>query len=210
MSAKRTQIRDIPGLLAGRLGAGFLAGGGVLSASAMGMMADSMVVTGGITGIFLAGAGLITANTIQQVKQTTKALSYKELDGAQVELDTKDVAKVFFGLPAKQDRIYVNKGGMVAPPLNSLPNGIKNLIPGSSVFVSNLPEAQTFEEVNNYVVLKNGRVYIEKIITPTSLSVWDSAFEQAGGKVTWPQASPPRTVQDGLKNMISNIFKTQA
>lgn len=202
MSTKRTEIRDIPGLLSGRISAGFLSGAALISSGLMGFIGAPGVVELGMAGIFTAGAGVVVAGTVERVKNNARMLSMREMDDATVELDTKDVAKVFFGLPAKQKRIYVNKGGFAAGRSKAL----HGLIPASATFVANLPEAKTFEEVNNYIVMKNGRIYIEKIITPTSLKIWDNAFQQAGGTVTWPQPKPPRTVEDGLKSLINGFF----
>lgn len=207
MPVKRTEIRDIPGILSGRIGAGFLTGVGVLSSGVLDFASNLEFMEFGILGISLAGAGAIIAKSVSDVKRGAKFVAHKELGGAEIDLDTKDVAKVFFGLPAKEKRVYVNKGGMKAQPIKALPGSLNQLIPGTAAFVADLPEAQTFEEINNYVVLKNGKVYIEKIITPTSLAVWDEAFQHAGGVVTWSQAKPPRTVEDGLKSIINGFFK---
>lgn len=207
MSAKRTEIRDIPGLISGRISAGILAGAGVIWSGVLDFASVPTALEFGMAGIYAAGVSVVVAGTVTRVKNNAKLLTMREMDGATVELDTKDVAKVFFGLPAKQKRIYVNKGGMASGRAKALHGNFNRLIPSTSTFVANLPEAKTFEEINNYIVMKNGRVYIEKIITPTSLTIWDNAFKQAGGTVTWEQARPVRTVEDGLKSIINGFFK---
>lgn len=206
MGKKRIEIRAIPGIVSGRIGAGFLTGMGLLSTAALDF-ASTPVLELGVTGLFLGGAGMIVAKSIDKVKQSAKIIARNELGGANVELETKDVTKVFFGIPSKEKRIYVNKGGLAKTSGHRTPAVLSRFIPGSTAFVADLPESQTFEEINNYIVLKNGKAYVEKIITPTSLRVWDEAFQQSGGTVTWETAKPVRTAEESFRNLFDVIYK---
>lgn len=207
-------MKDIPGIVAGRANAALAAGGGALFSGLFALSSDAVLLSGGILGIGLAAAGGVIAQSVQNVKNNAKAIAQNDFGGADVELETKDVTRVFFGLKPSTERIYVNKGGLADARL--APSTLARrqdrfsrlgMIVKPIQFIPDLPESMIQEEITNYVVLRNGKVMTEQVIAPTSLMVWDNAFAQAGGKVTWVQAEAPKGYPGNPQNFAEKAIE---